>query len=103
MALIWRVLTASTDANRERIKPNINLVAREILCGKGASHVIVIYLDLSRYPEAQRIGTKLSISPDDQQRLLAIGQELVANDTVIQTVIKQINAGKLNFGQCRRG
>lgn len=103
MPLMWRVLTASTDANRERIKPNINLVARELLCGDGTSHVIVIYLDLSHYPEAQLIDTQLMISPENQRLLLKIGQELVANNEQIKKLLKQINTGKLSLGQCRRG
>lgn len=103
MALFWRVVTASTDANRERIKPNIHLLASELLCGTGgASNVIVVYLDLSQYPEAQRIPTQLSISHYDQQLLLKIGQELVATDPTLKKLVKEINEGKLTLGQCRK-
>lgn len=102
MALILRVATVSTDANRQRIKPSINLVSRELLGGAGATNVIVIYLDLSHYPEAQNINTKLSISPLEQRLLLNIGQELVANNPTIKKWVKELNGGILKLGQCKK-
>lgn len=99
-ALFWRLLTASTDTNRERIKPNIDLVTRDLLCAKNASHVIVVYLDLSKYPEAQRIGTQFSMTSQQQQYLLKIGQELITNNQKFQTFLAELNQNKLILGKC---
>lgn len=100
MVLLWRVLTASVDANRERIKPSIHLVARDLLCDSGASHVIVIYLDLSQYKGAQQIGTELNMTENAQRFLLQIGQNAVLKNETIQTFLTQITQGHLTLGEC---
>lgn len=100
--LIWRVVTVGTDSNREHIKPNIRFVGRDLLCGGGARNVVVIYLDLSHYPEAQKIGTKLTMSAEHQKMLIKIGQDLVERDGTIKTVLAQLNRRNLTIGQCRR-
>lgn len=103
MSVAWRVATASTDANHARVKPNINLITTNLLCGAGANNVIVVYLDLSQYPNAQRIGTQLSITPQNQKLLLEIGQKLVAENPTLQKFIKKVADGKFNLGQCQKG
>ena len=103
VSLFLRVVTASTDANRAHIKPNINLVARDLLCGRGTSNVVVVYLDLSHYPQAKKIGTRLSLSSSQQKLLLDIGQELIANNADIKSLLTQLNQGQVALGQCEQG
>ena len=102
VALLWRLASVGTDSNRERIKPNINFVARDLLCDNGARNVIVVYLDLSRYPAARRIGTQLTIDPDSQKFLIHIGQEIVMKNPVIQKLVTELQAKKISLGQCPR-
>lgn len=98
--LLWRVMTVGTDSNREHIRPNIRFLSRDLMCGNGAQNVIVIYLDLSHYPQAQQIGTKLAMSAESQKLLIKIGQELVRNDATIKAFISQLEKGKLTLGHC---
>jgi predicted acylesterase/phospholipase RssA len=103
VALLWRLASVSTDSNFAHIKPNIGFVARDLLCESGASNVIVISLDLSHYPQAQRIGTQLNLSTEAQKYLIAVGQETVMKNPVIKKMLAQLQRGHLTLGQCPRG
>jgi hypothetical protein len=100
--LLMRVMTVGTDSNREHIKPNIRYVGRDLLCGSGATNVVVIYLDLTNYPLAQRVGTQLSMTSENQKLLIKIGQDLVANNPTIKTLLAQLERRSLTLGKCPR-
>ena len=100
--LLWRIVTASTDCNHEHIASNLDYIAHNVLCRSGASNVIVAYLDIENYPAAQRIGTQLSLSLQNQELLLDIGQELVAQNKTINAFVKQINQQHLEIGKCTK-
>jgi hypothetical protein len=102
ISLLMRAMTFGTDSNREHVKPNIRFVGRDLLCGSGASNVIVIYLDISGYPEAQKVGTQLTMSKEHQQLLIKIGQDLVAHNETLKTLIAQMNRHQLTLGQCHK-
>lgn len=100
LSMIWRIATASTDSNHERINSSIHLLARDFLCSNGASNVIVVYLDLNDFPQAKEIGTQLTLSADEQQSLIKIGKSLVEQDETLKTFLEQMNNGNLRLGSC---
>ncbi len=102
-SLLWRVATVSTDANRAHILPNAKFVARGLLCEKGAKNVIVVYLSLQGYPRAQKIGTKLVMSAENQKYLIKVGQELILHDEVLKRFITELENNNLRFGRCQKG
>jgi hypothetical protein len=99
--MFWRILTISTDANRERIKPSIHVVTRDLLCSDGAENVLVVYLDLTQHIVAQNISTQLSMTAADQKLLLKIGQELVMRNPILKKLVAELSARQVKAGQCK--
>ncbi len=99
--LLWRVVTASMDSNHEHLTSNVNDIAHDVLCRGGASHVIVVYLDIKNYPVAQSIGTQLNVSLENQMTLLDIGEQLVVQDKTLTAFLRQLDQQQLTMGQCK--
>lgn len=102
LPMLWRMASIGTDSNREHIKPNVRFVTRDLLCENKANNVIVIYLDLGRYPKAKKIGTQLTISAESQKMLIRTGQQLVLQDESLKRFISELNKGHLKIGHCQR-
>lgn len=99
--LFWRLLTMSSDGARENVKQHLNVIAKDVLCRNGATHVIVIYLDLTRYEKARSIETSLSITPVEQKILLNVGQDLVLKNGQFDQLKKYLD-GDVAIGECPR-
>jgi hypothetical protein len=95
----WRILTMSSDAARQNMKQNINAMARDELCRRGTSNVLVIYLDLANYQKARNVGTSLTITADQQKELLSVGQDLVLNNNQF-AMLRSFLDGNMSIGQC---
>ena len=87
ISLMTRLIAANGDANREHIRPNIDFIAKKLL-GANSKKIVVIYLDLDRYPKARLISTKLAISAEDQQFLIDLGKQLVMQNPQIKQLLR---------------
>lgn len=97
--IFWRILTMSTDAARQNIKENVNELAKDTLCHRNATNVIVIYLDLAQYPQARNVSTSFTITPVQQKILLQAGEDLVLKNKQFAE-LKQFLNGDKSIGQC---
>ncbi len=97
--IFWRILTMSADAERQNIKQNVNVLAKDMLCRQNATNVLVIYLDLAKYPQARNVSTSFTITPAQQKILLQAGEDLVLKNKQF-ALLKQFLAGDKSIGQC---
>ena len=99
-SMIWQVMNSGIDASRLLVRNNVRQFANAILCQNGASNVLVAYLDLSQYPEADQIPTNLNLSSDQQKELLQVGQELVSQNSILQKSLPALLNGDHSIGAC---
>lgn len=98
--LFWRIMGIGSDASRQLVKRNINIMARDELCLNKTKNVLVIYLDLEKYARAKAISTGLFITRKQQKLLLNIGQSLVADNPQFNQLLKPLLDGNTTIGQC---
>lgn len=99
-SMLWQVMNSGITASRLLVRNNVKQLGQALMCQNGASHVFVIYLDLSDYPEDQNIETSLYLSPNQQKELLNIGQELVKNNKILNSDFPKFLAGDETIGAC---
>ena len=68
--------------SRNEIKSRLHGLARALLCQNKTQNVLVLYYDLDKDTQARMVGTKLDITPHEQQYLLATGDNLFNSNRV---------------------
>jgi len=99
-SMLWQVMNSGITASRLLVRNNVKQLGRALMCQNGASNVLIVYLDLSDYPEDQDIQTSLYLTPDQQKELLTIGQALVKNNQVLQNDFPKFLSGDKSIGAC---
>lgn len=90
ISTVERLLGALCDVNRQHLKPNINFITHKLLKNKNTQNVIVVYLDLEKYPDAQSITTNLALSRKEQNILIKTGEDLVASNKKLKSLAAMI-------------
>ena len=101
LTLLKRVLKASADAVQRNMKTYAPTMVKDILCAHGAEHVMIAYLDLSKYPKAEQVGTSMWISKSDQDSLIKIGKELVKKNKTLSKDLPDLLSG-MDVASCKQ-
>jgi len=96
--ILVRISDIGMDSSRNRMKPQLPIIATELLCARGAEKVLTVYLDIDNYPEARAIQTSLDMTPEQQQLLLKIGKEVVEENRSKLDAFFSTNSGKCSIG-----
>ncbi len=99
-SLLWQVMNSGIEASRILVRNNVRQFASALLCQSGASNVLVAYLDLSHDPEVDQIPTSLTLTSEQQQELLQVGQSLVAQNVTLQQALPALLNGNHSVGAC---
>lgn len=91
ISTVERLLGALCDVNRQHLKPNISVITQKLLHNNHTQKVIVVYLDIDKYPDAQNITTNLALTPQEQDLLIKTGEELVATNPQLQALARQMS------------
>lgn len=86
-SLVRRLPQLNLDAFRQHMRPNIDFLLKHLF---PKEKVMVVYLDLNNFPEAQKISTTLAMSLQDQKRLIEIGEKLVKENALIKKISRLV-------------
>lgn len=85
--LLKHMLKASADGFQRNMAQYAQELSHAIAMDNGSEKVVVLHLDLQKYPRARQIGTQLWITEKQQSELFSIGQKLVAQH---KTLLQQL-------------
>jgi len=99
-SMLWQVMNSGITSSRLLVRNNVGQLGRALMCENGASHVFIVYLDLSQNKDADGIPTSLVLTPAQQASLLKIGQDLVKNNLVLNQDFPKFLKGDNTIGAC---